>query len=321
MGTLIVRVEFNSGILPSEMNALTASIITQPIQFKVYGLNVNFASTFVSVITKTTPMSFPAQQTADQILDQVDDYFNEVTEAPVGLSAAELQAKAKADKLKKEAKAALDAKIAEAEKCVDKEGNTLDDNDCAEVKSEGEEANEKKEATLVGCTSNTGEPMPEDFDCSLITEADGKAKVAKQKYIGCLGDLDNSIADCAPAKAAYETAKGALASISGNRAEIDQTEVDKAEDAAKKKSTTTIIIVIVVVMLALIAAVFIYVCNHHAYDDVYGTAGMASYNNPVYGGAAPAGADGGYLGAGNSTEYGAKPAKKKGGLVRQESMC
>lgn len=74
-------------------------------------------------------------------------------------------------------------------------------------------------------------------------------------------------------------------------------------------------------MLALIAAVVIYVCNHHAYDDVYGTAGMASYNNPVYGGAAPAGADGGYLGAGNSTEYGAKPAKKKGGLVRQESMC
>merc|ERR1711865_1223408 len=122
-GTLIVRVEFNSGILPSEMNALTASIITQPIQFKVYGLNVNFAPTFVSVITKTTPMSFPAQQTADQILDQVDDYFNEVTEAPAGLSAAELQAKAKADKLKKEAKAALDAKVAEAEKCVDKEGN------------------------------------------------------------------------------------------------------------------------------------------------------------------------------------------------------
>merc|ERR1712166_759354 len=47
---------------------------------------------------------------------------------------------------------------------------------------------------------------------------------------------------------------------------------------------------------------------------LYGTAGMASYNNPVYGGAAPAGADGGYLGAGNSTEYGAKPAKKKGAL-------
>lgn len=54
-------------------------------------------------------------------------------------------------------------------------------------------------------------------------------------------------------------------------------------------------------------------------DDVYGTAGMASYNNPVYGGAAPAGADGGYLGAGTSQEYGTK--KKKGGLIRQESMC
>jgi len=176
-------------------------------------------------------------------------------------------------------------------------------------------ADTKAENKVIKCESISGKVITDAAKCNEIVLADGNEKKAKADFLGCAGNIEKDIKDCDGLKTSWNAALSAY-----NEAKADEKEVIVTGDS-KSKGTTVVIIVIVCVIALLIIVFVVYIKNHHAFDDVYGTAGMASYNNPVYGGAAPAGADGGYLGAGNSTEYGAKPAKKKGGLVRQESMC
>ena len=325
LGTLIIRVEFNYGILPSEMNTITDGIIKRPVKFNVYGSNVNFASTFVGVIYKPgSPMEFPVKQDADDIRDIIEASVTTVAPS-VGMSDAEIAALNKANREAEELAQALKDAVTEGEKCTDAEGNTLDETACNAVKTEGEKAVEEIEKATeeFSCDSTiSGKPLP-TATCLLINEADGREQQAKAAYIGCLGDLQNSIADCAATKTAYDAAKSATNALNVDFY-VDTEELDElteqANADAKKRSTMVIVIVIIVVILILSIGFAVYIWGHHAFNDVYGTAGMASYNNPVYGGAAPAGGDGGYLGAGAYTEY-PKAGKKKGGLVRQESMC
>merc|ERR1711907_238688 len=245
------------------------------------------------------------------------------------LSAAELAEKQKQDKEEKDRLQELKNQALQAEKCVDSDGNTLTAAQCERQKQEKADELAAQAAEDAACDALC------EGQKEAAAKAAGEKEVAFNAYTACLAQKDPndstkyvSLEFCSKEKAAYDQA-----SASFDDKDVEKTAEEKAAeeaaakaaaeakaeaDAKGKKQSTAIAIGVIVGVLALIGIAFIvYIKNHHAFDDVYGTAGMASYSNPVYGGAAPAGADGGYLGAGASQEYPKSGAKKKGGLVRQ----
>jgi len=304
-------------MLGTEISKLSSSIISQPITFRVYKSAIDYSSTAVTTVTKAdSPMAYPAPQTSDAVKELLK--VSMTTLPPdAGMTNDELRAKEQADREKQKKLQAQLAAVAKSEACVDDDGNVLSETECAAYEKEQQKkvADTKAENKVIKCESISGKVITDAAKCNEIVLADGNEKKAKANFLSCAGNIEKDISDCDGLKASWNAALSAY-----NKARENEKEVIVTGDS-KSKGTTVVIIVIVCVIALLIIVFVVYIKNHHAFDDVYGTAGMASYNNPVYGGAAPAGADGGYLGAGNSTEYGAKPAKKKGGLVRQESMC
>lgn len=334
-GILKVRVEFYGGLLLSDLEKIQNDIIKVPLSFSVDRKQGLYKSSYI-VLTNMAdvPMTYPVGQSAADIAKDLQDQLDalEDDEPRNDLSAAELAAKQKADKEEKDRLQELKEQALQAEKCVDSDGNTLTAAQCERQKEEKAEELAKKAEEDAACDAVC------KAEKAAAAEAAGAKEVALKAYSACLAQKDPndptkyvSMESCSAEKAAYDVASKSFADkkektpeqLAQEKAKAEQdAEVQaKADDEGKKKSTA-IAIGVIVGCLALIGVAFIfYIKNHHAFDDVYGTAGMASYSNPVYGGAAPAGADGGYLGAGASQEYPKSGAKKKGGLVRQESMC
>merc|ERR1711935_1048143 len=288
-GYLIVRVEFTDGMLGTEISELTSSIISQPVTFRIYGSSVEYSSTSVTTVDKREKqMAYPAPQSNDAVKADIEASMTTLP-PDAGMTAEQLKAKEKADREKqKELQDQLDA-VSESQICVDDEGKILDETECAEFKNQqGKEVIDKKaDSNDAKCESISGKTITDAAKCSEIVVADGKEKQAKAAYLDCMGDINNKspVADCAALKKAYTTAQSAATAAKAD-------EKEELSEVSKSKSTTVVVIVIVCVIAILIIIVFVvYIKNHHAFDDVYGTAGMASYNNPVYGGAAPAGAD------------------------------
>jgi hypothetical protein len=100
-----------------------------------------------------------------------------------------------------------------------------------------------------------------------------------------------------------------------------------SEESSSSSDNTTTIVVVVVVLVVLLAVVIVVVIVIKRRMDANaleaGSAAMyggSAYSNPAYGAAGPDNGAGGYLDVG-AKGGGPPPAAKKGGLVRQESLC
>lgn len=312
--TLRVRLDFHDGIVPDELATLVNSIISNPVRFVVFGQSGVYQSNFIFQVEKAGhPMTFPAMQTFDEVRDDI--VASKTTVAPVaGLTAAQ---KAKADKKAKEELEAANALLAALDTAAvyrDAAGNEITESEFKLLEAAKNKENDELKNAMIPLDSE-GNPLSAE-KIKQINIADGENKVLMAKYIACLGDLEQAVTTCQAIKVQADAEASRATNL--RIAEADNTEeAASAEKKSSSKTTTVAIVLVVLVIGGLVFGIWYYVHSHHAFDDVYGHAqGRSTYANPVYGGGgAPIGEDGGYLGVGAPAE------KKKGGLVRQESMC
>lgn len=139
--------------------------------------------------------------------------------------------------------------------------------------------------------------------------------------------LDRSDAEAVAAFLAEQAAKATK-----KPAAADADELDAQNTAATAKSKTkikggTIAVVVVVLVLLMAAGAFVIYCmkkrlDHVASDPNYVKGGGGgAYGNPAYEGASIDEANEGYLDIQEAARKANKKPAKKGGLVRQESLC
>lgn len=307
-GTLVVRLEFRSGLTPSELTELVNNIIVKPLSFFIFGKATPVESTFIGLITKAdSPMNFPAARTAADLIAALEAVTTPQPQA--GQSVAQLKAQAALAKATADAIKAL--KQTESEVHVDAAGNKLTDEVIAANKAKIDE-----DAAAAKLTPE------EEALLESRNKANGLTLLAKETYTKCLSNINQTMEVCKLLKDDWDNKAKVEASLMGETDELSDDEISELDKKSSSKTTMIAIIMVLVAIGLIIAGVVYFVKNHHAFDDVYGTAGRSTYANPVYGGGgAPIGEDDGYLGVGASTEYSKEPASKKGGLVRQESMC
>jgi len=165
-----------------------------------------------------------------------------------------------------------------------------------------------------------------------LAATESKLKESKAELVKC----ETGISQCSEdAMAKLEAEIQQFGSEKSELLNLDPNNEQETAPPAKKSEdyTPVIVAVVVVVVFAAIAAmVVVFVCKHRMYDEVYGSAGRGIYGgvygNPVYAAQPGTVPPQGFMSTAAATDYKAQyqapantAAPKKGGLVRQESMC